>query len=123
MKVRYTSRALRHRWPIYSTEARSPQGAANVKERLRAVIDLVADHPEAGRVTNKGPLRRVVVSPYPYVVFYQSDPTGIVIHGVRHSARRALQAVRAGRANGLPLCYNITYLNVPFPRPPPRARP
>jgi toxin ParE1/3/4 len=71
-------------------EARSPQGAANVKRRLQAVIDLVADHPEAGRVTNQADLRRVVVSPYPYVVFYRSDPAGIVIHGVRHAARRPL---------------------------------
>jgi plasmid stabilization system protein ParE len=41
-------------------EARSPQGAETVKRRLQAVIGLLADHPDAGRVTNKGDLRRVV---------------------------------------------------------------
>jgi toxin ParE1/3/4 len=46
-------------------EVRSPLGAANVKTRLQAVIDLVADHPEAGRATNKGDLRRVIASPIP----------------------------------------------------------
>jgi plasmid stabilization system protein ParE len=57
-------------------EARSPQGAETVRRRLQAVIGLLADHPDAGRVTNKGNLRRVVASPYPYVIFYRSDATG-----------------------------------------------
>ena len=91
MKVRFTRRALRQMAEILDyIEARSPQGAENVKRRLRAVIGLLADHPDAGRVTNKGNLRRVVASPYPYVIFYQSDTTGIVIHGVRHAARRPI---------------------------------
>jgi toxin ParE1/3/4 len=71
-------------------DARSPQGAETVKRRLKAVIGLLADHPDAGRVTNRGNLRRVVASPYPYVIFYRSDAAGIVIHGVRHAARRPL---------------------------------
>jgi plasmid stabilization system protein ParE len=71
-------------------EARSPQGADNVSRRLQAVISLLADHPEAGRLTNKGNLRRAVASPYPYVIFYKSDTTGIVVHGIRHAARRPL---------------------------------
>jgi plasmid stabilization system protein ParE len=71
-------------------EARSPKGAGSVNRRLQAVIRLVADHPEAGRLTNKGNFRRIVASPYPYVIFYRSDATGIVIHGVRHAARRPL---------------------------------
>jgi plasmid stabilization system protein ParE len=71
-------------------EARSRQGADNVSRRLQAVISLLADHPEAGRVTNRGHFRRIVVSPYPYVIFYRSDAAGIVIHGVRHAARRPI---------------------------------
>jgi hypothetical protein len=31
-----------------------------------------------------------VVRPYPYVIFYRPEPAGIVIHGVRHAARRPL---------------------------------
>jgi toxin ParE1/3/4 len=69
-------------------EAHSPQGAENVKRRLKAVIDLLAEHPKSGRATNKGDLRRLVANPYPYVIFYRTDATGIVIHGVRHAARR-----------------------------------
>jgi plasmid stabilization system protein ParE len=71
-------------------EARSPGGAENVKRRLKAIIDLLADHPNSGRTTNKGSLHRFVVSPYPYVIFYRTDAGGIVIHGVRHAARRPL---------------------------------
>jgi toxin ParE1/3/4 len=71
-------------------EARSPQGAGNVKRRLQTVIGLLADHPKAGRATNKGDIRRIAVSQYPYVIFYRSNADGIVIHGVRHAARRPL---------------------------------
>ena len=51
-------------------EARSPQGAENVKRRLKAAIDLLANHPKSGPATNKGDLRRLVANPYPYVIFY-----------------------------------------------------
>jgi toxin ParE1/3/4 len=69
-------------------EARSPEGAQSVKRRLKAAIDLLAEHPNSGRATNKGDLRRLLANPYPYVIFYRTDATGIVIHGVRHTARR-----------------------------------
>jgi toxin ParE1/3/4 len=54
------------------------------------MAEILDYHPDAGRVTNRGNLCRVVASPYPYVIFYRSDATGIVIHGVRHAARRPL---------------------------------
>jgi toxin ParE1/3/4 len=91
VNVRYTRRALRQMADILDyIEAWSPQGSDNVSRRLQAVIRLVADHPEAGRVTKKGNFRRIVASPYPYVIFYRADATEIVIHGVRHAARRPL---------------------------------
>jgi toxin ParE1/3/4 len=30
----------------------------------------------------------MIVSPYPYLIFYQATEDEIVVHGVRHSARR-----------------------------------
>lgn len=84
VKVRYTRRALRQMSDILDyIQANSPQGAESVKRRLTAAIDLLADYPESGRATNKGDLRRVLANPYPYVIFYRRDATGIVIHGVR----------------------------------------
>jgi toxin ParE1/3/4 len=71
-------------------EAQSPSGADKVKRRLHGVIDLLADHPNSGRATNRRNLRRFVVNAYPYVIFYRVDAAGIVIHGVRHAARRPL---------------------------------
>ena len=89
VKVRYTRLALRQMSDILDyIEAESPQGAANVKRRLKAVIDLLADYPESGRATNRGDVRRILANPYPYVIFYRTDATGIVIHGVGDAARR-----------------------------------
>jgi plasmid stabilization system protein ParE len=35
-------------------------------------------------------IRRAVARPYPYVIFYRPDTTGIVVHAVRHAAREPL---------------------------------
>jgi toxin ParE1/3/4 len=58
-----------------------------VQTRIHLIIDLLLQHPHAGQLTSKGRLRLMIVSPYPYVVFYHATEDGIVIHGVRHSAR------------------------------------
>ena len=88
MKLRYTIRAAAELDEILgSIDEQSPQGARHVKERLRAVIDLLLQYPDAGRLTSKGRLRRVVVYPYPYLIFYRATNTEVVIHGVRHGAR------------------------------------
>jgi toxin ParE1/3/4 len=89
--VRYTRRALRELAAILDyIEAESPQGAQNVKRRLQAVAQVLVEHPRIGRVTNEEDVRRFVVSPYPYVIFYRPMPSGIVIHSIRHAARRPL---------------------------------
>jgi plasmid stabilization system protein ParE len=91
VKVRYTRRALRQLTEILDyVDERSPQGAENIKRRIQAVIHLLADHPNSGRLTNKPGIRSAVARPYPYVIFYRPDATGIVVHGVRHAARRPL---------------------------------
>ena len=91
MKIRYTRRALRQLAEILDyIDARSPQGANNVKRRLQAVIDLLAEHPNSGRLTSKEGIRRAVARPYPYLIFYRPDASGIVVHGIRHAARRPL---------------------------------
>jgi hypothetical protein len=33
-------------------------------------------------------VRRVVTSPYPYLIFYHATGDELVIHGVRHTARK-----------------------------------
>lgn len=89
MKLRYTIRAAAELDEVLtSIDERSPQGAQHVKERLHAVINLLLQYPEAGRLTSKGRLRRVVAYPYPYLIFYRATDAEVVIHGVRHTARR-----------------------------------
>jgi plasmid stabilization system protein ParE len=90
--IRYTRRALRQLTELLDyIDARSPQGADSVKRRLQAVVDLLEDHPESGRLTRKDGVRRAVARPYPYVIFYRSSAAGIVVLGIRHAARRPLR--------------------------------
>ena len=89
MKLRYTKRAASELDAVLGhIDEQSPQGAAKVKRRMQAVIDVLLRYPEAGRMTSRAGLRRLVVHPYPYVVFYRVSSDAIIIHGVRHSARR-----------------------------------
>lgn len=88
MKLRYTIRAAVELDKVLNfIDQRSPLGASHVKARIHAVIELLLEYPEAGRETTRG-LRRVVAYPYPYVIFYRATASEIIIHGVRHSARK-----------------------------------
>jgi len=89
VKLRYTLRAAEELDQILAfIDKRSPAGARQVKARIQAIVDLIALHPRAGRMTGRRRLRRVVVDPYPYLIFYSANDEEIVIHGVRHAARR-----------------------------------
>jgi toxin ParE1/3/4 len=61
-----------------------------VQERMQSLIELLMQHPYIGAPTTRPGIRRLVMSPYPYLVFY--GPTGdeVVIHAVRHAARKLL---------------------------------
>lgn len=89
MKLRYTLRGAAELDKILDyIEAQSPQGARHVQTRIQFIIDLLLQHPHAGQLVTKGRLRRMIVSPYPYLIFYHATEDEVVIHGVRHSARR-----------------------------------
>jgi toxin ParE1/3/4 len=89
VRLRYTRDALADLDGVLDHIARySPQGARRVQERIRTIIDLILRHPEIGQMTSRPGMRRMIASPYPYLVFYRATADEIVIHGVRHSARR-----------------------------------
>ncbi|HEY0331204.1 MAG TPA: type II toxin-antitoxin system RelE/ParE family toxin [Rhodopseudomonas sp.] len=89
MKLRFTIRAAAELDDVLSSiDRQSPQGAQQVKHRLFAVIELLRQYPQAGRLTGKAGLRRVVAYPYPYLIFYRASDAAVTIHGIRHSARR-----------------------------------
>jgi len=54
---------------------------------MKTIIDLLLLHPYMGRRTEDPVIRRMMVSPYPYLIFYEVTGTEIVIHAVRHGSR------------------------------------
>lgn len=96
MRLRYTLPALADLTSILDYLAdRSPQGAARVHARLRAVIDLLPLYPLAGAVTDDPTIRRITTRPYPYLIFYEIAGAEIVIHAVRHGAREPSDEIRS----------------------------
>ena len=89
MRLRYTVTALRQIEQVLSyVEARSTQGAANIRQRILTAAVLVQGHPYAGQATTRPSVRRVVLSPYPYILFYRITGDEIIVMRLRHSARR-----------------------------------
>lgn len=88
MRLRFTAPALADLASILDYLAeQSPQGARRVQARIRTMIGLLPDHPQIGVRTNDPTIRRLVTSPYPYLVFYEIGASEIIIHAVRHAAR------------------------------------
>ncbi|HVQ70723.1 MAG TPA: type II toxin-antitoxin system RelE/ParE family toxin [Bradyrhizobium sp.] len=88
MRLRYTLPALADLESILDYVVdRSPQGASRIQVRIRAVTDLLLRYPQAGAVTDDPTIRRVTTRPYPYLIFYETTDTEIIIHAVRHGAR------------------------------------
>jgi toxin ParE1/3/4 len=88
VKLRYTLPALADLGAILDyVAAHSPQGARRIQARVQAVTDLLLLHPHIGRRTNDPAIRRITITPYPYLVFYEATDTEVIIHAVRHAAR------------------------------------
>jgi toxin ParE1/3/4 len=88
VRLRYTLPALADLTAILDyIAAHSPQGARRVHARIRALTDLLLQHPHIGRRTNDPAIRRMMTTPYPYLVFYEVTDSEIIIHAVRHASR------------------------------------
>src|SRR5258705_8479286 len=88
MRLRYTLPGLADLASILDYIAdRSPQGAARIHTRIRAVTDLLPRYPLAGAVTEVPTIRRITTTPHPYLIFYEATDAEIIIHAVRHGAR------------------------------------
>lgn len=86
MRLRYTLPALADLDSILDyIAAHSPHGARRVQARLKALADLLLQHPQIGRRTDDP--TRMTMTPYPYLVFYEATETEIIIHAIRHGAR------------------------------------
>jgi toxin ParE1/3/4 len=88
VRLRYTLPALIDLSMVLDhIAAHSPQGARRVQRRLQTIIDLLLQYPQIGRRTNDPTIRRMAVTPYPYLIFYEATQNEIIIHAIRHAAR------------------------------------
>jgi toxin ParE1/3/4 len=88
VKLRYTLPALADLSAILDyVAAHSPQGARRVQARIKVLTELLVQHPHMGRRTSDPVIRRLPITPYPYLVFYEIAATEVIIHAVRHVAR------------------------------------
>ncbi|HEX8164903.1 MAG TPA: type II toxin-antitoxin system RelE/ParE family toxin [Beijerinckiaceae bacterium] len=89
MRVRYTPRALADLEAIdrYLHE-RNPRAAQEVIATIRRRIEHLAEWPRQAPTTNEPDIHVLFVGRYPYKVFYEVEKETVVIHHVRHAARR-----------------------------------
>jgi toxin ParE1/3/4 len=74
MRLRYTRPALADLASILDyIAARSPQGAARIHARMRAITDLLLKYPLAGAVTDDPTIRRITTTPYPISHLLRDD--------------------------------------------------
>lgn len=91
MKLSYSTAALHQIDAALSyVGERSPQGAASLRERILAAAALVQDHPHAAQVTSRANTRRVVLAPYPYVLFYRVAADEVIVTRFRHTGGPAV---------------------------------
>lgn len=87
MRVRYSPRAIDDLEAIRQHISKNnPTAAWVVASFIRRSIRVLEEWPYHGRATDKEGVRRLVVTNYPYVVFYRVGGD-VLILTVRHTAR------------------------------------
>ncbi len=67
---------------------------------MQSITTLLIEHPRIGQQTDLAGIRRMLVSPYPYLIFYRVTEDAVIVQRVRHAARDPSDAPR--RAYGGP---------------------
>jgi toxin ParE1/3/4 len=89
VKVRFTRRATEQiASALDYVAARSPQGAANIRDRLTEITTRLEALPYTGHATSGAGVRRVAATPYPYLIDYRVTAFEVIIMRFRHAARR-----------------------------------
>lgn len=95
MKVRYTRRALANLNRISRDIARdNPTAAARVVARIENLIGQLADIPHMGEAVDVPRIRRLPATRFPYLIFYEVGAEEVIIHHIRHGARRPWRGER-----------------------------
>jgi toxin ParE1/3/4 len=87
MKVRYERGALADLEEIFSYIATdNPPAAARLVARIEETVARIGDSPQIGQRTKNPSFRRLPVGDY--LIVYEVGKTEVIIHYVRHGARR-----------------------------------
>lgn len=65
----------------------SPSGAKHISQRIEQILKYLAAFPYAGTNANRAGMRRLVVNPYPYAIYYSATDDFVTVLGVRHTAQ------------------------------------
>lgn len=93
VRLRYTLTVLRQIEQVLNyVGAWSPRGGVSIRDRLVTAIALVQEHPYAEQATSRRITRRVLLTPYPSILFYRITEDEIIVTRLRHAARQPLPA-------------------------------
>ena len=91
MRLRVTRRAATQiAKALEYIEADSPQGANHVRERIQTLFRLLEQHPYAGQATDLPGVRRLTLSPYPYLIFYRVTDSEVIVQPASLRTRYAV---------------------------------
>ena len=89
MRTRFSRDAVADLEEIFSYIAMdNPAAVAAVIDRVERSVARLADFPELGHPTDRAGIRVLPLGRYPYLIFYEVTAEAIVVHHVRHGARR-----------------------------------
>ena len=66
----------------------APRGEPYARERIQTLFQLLAHHPYAGQATDLPGVRRLALSPYPYLIFYRVTDSEVIVQRMRHTSRQ-----------------------------------
>lgn len=88
MRIRYSPRAIQNLDDIREyIHKNNPKAAWVVGMFLRKSISILKELPYCGRATDKERVRRLVVTNYPYAVYYTVVDEEVLILSVMHTAQ------------------------------------
>ena len=90
MILRYNRRAVRDLAAIADyIRTHNPPAAERVRQRIEQLINGLGDFPFQGSPTDDPGIRRLVATPFPYLIFYRIKGKAVIILHIRHGRRRA----------------------------------
>ena len=89
MRVRYTLRARSDLEAIIDyLAAESPQGATSVKRAMDAVIGLIGEYPQSGRLVGEQGVRVLPAGRHPYLIYWSVEGGVAWIVHIRDGRRK-----------------------------------